>query len=156
MSIMELGALGEFVGAIAVVATLGYLAVQVRQHARSTESNAIAQAASDHIATMRAIAQVPALADAFEKAGRGDELEPREFVQLRFWFSSFLRGVETHVAMAKLGVVPEFEAPWKDILRLIMQADGPWGGMSAQVRSMIEDYVGSQTFRAWLDQEVLS
>ena len=31
MSIMELGALGEFLGAIAVVATLAYLAIQVRQ-----------------------------------------------------------------------------------------------------------------------------
>jgi hypothetical protein len=32
MTIMELGALGEFVGAIAVVLTLVYLAVQVRQN----------------------------------------------------------------------------------------------------------------------------
>jgi len=31
MTITELGALGEFVGAIAVVVTLAYLAVQVRQ-----------------------------------------------------------------------------------------------------------------------------
>ena len=34
MTIMELGALGEFVGAFAVVATLAYLAVQVR-HSKS-------------------------------------------------------------------------------------------------------------------------
>ena len=32
MTIMELGALGEFVGAFAVVATLIYLAVQIRQN----------------------------------------------------------------------------------------------------------------------------
>jgi hypothetical protein len=37
MTIIELGALGEFVGAIAVVATLVYLAVQIRQNTRSME-----------------------------------------------------------------------------------------------------------------------
>jgi hypothetical protein len=39
MSIMELGALGEFVGSILVLVTLVYLAVQIRQgiaHARFT------------------------------------------------------------------------------------------------------------------------
>ena len=38
MSIMELGALGEFVGAIAVVVTLVYLAVQVRHNAEMTRA----------------------------------------------------------------------------------------------------------------------
>jgi hypothetical protein len=37
MTITELGALGEFVGAIGVIATLVYLAVQVRQNTRSLE-----------------------------------------------------------------------------------------------------------------------
>ena len=35
MTIMELGALGEFLGSIAVLATLVYLSVQVRQNTRS-------------------------------------------------------------------------------------------------------------------------
>ncbi len=38
MTIEELGALGEFVSAIAVVATLAYLAVQVRQNTHSLEA----------------------------------------------------------------------------------------------------------------------
>jgi hypothetical protein len=37
MTIMELGALGEFVGAIAVVVTLAYLAIQIRQNTRGME-----------------------------------------------------------------------------------------------------------------------
>jgi len=37
MTIMELGALGEFLGAIGVIATLVYLAVQVRQNTHSLE-----------------------------------------------------------------------------------------------------------------------
>ena len=39
MSIIELGALGEFVGAIAVVFTLGYLALQLRQNTRMMRAN---------------------------------------------------------------------------------------------------------------------
>ena len=39
MTIMELGALGEFVGAIAVVVTLIYLAVQIRQNTSAMEES---------------------------------------------------------------------------------------------------------------------
>jgi hypothetical protein len=38
MNIMELGALGEFVGSVGVVATLVYLAVQIRQNTRATQT----------------------------------------------------------------------------------------------------------------------
>jgi hypothetical protein len=37
MTIIELGAIGEFVGAIGVVATLAYLAVQIRQNTHAME-----------------------------------------------------------------------------------------------------------------------
>ena len=39
MSIMELGALGEFVGSIGVIATLIYLAIQIRQNTHSMEES---------------------------------------------------------------------------------------------------------------------
>ncbi len=39
MNIMELGALGELVGAVAVVVTLGYLALQVRQSKSALDIN---------------------------------------------------------------------------------------------------------------------
>jgi hypothetical protein len=39
MTIMELGALGELLGAIGVIATLVYLAVQVKQNTRSLEAS---------------------------------------------------------------------------------------------------------------------
>ncbi|MEJ2089749.1 MAG: hypothetical protein P8Y69_14995 [Gammaproteobacteria bacterium] len=37
MTIMEIGAIGEFLGAIGVIATLAYLSVQIRQNTRSME-----------------------------------------------------------------------------------------------------------------------
>lgn len=39
MTLIELGAIGEFVGAIGVIATLIYLAVQIRQNTRSMEES---------------------------------------------------------------------------------------------------------------------
>ncbi|MFQ5548379.1 MAG: hypothetical protein ACE5FV_08815 [Woeseia sp.] len=39
MSIIELGALGEFLGSIAVLATLVYLSVQIRQNTRSMDES---------------------------------------------------------------------------------------------------------------------
>jgi len=39
MTITELGALGEFVGAIGVVITLIYLAIQIRQNTRAMEES---------------------------------------------------------------------------------------------------------------------
>ena len=39
MSIQELGALGEFIGSIAVLVTLVYLAIQIRQNTRSIEES---------------------------------------------------------------------------------------------------------------------
>ena len=38
MTLIELGALGEFLGAIGVIATLAYLSVQVRQNTRAMET----------------------------------------------------------------------------------------------------------------------
>ena len=52
-----LGSYGEFIGAIAVVATLGYLAVQLRQNTQSLRISAelaVSQQLSDFAARMRA------------------------------------------------------------------------------------------------------
>ena len=40
MDIMELGAIGELVGGVAVIATLVYLAIQVRQSNANTRAGA--------------------------------------------------------------------------------------------------------------------
>ena len=39
MTIIELGALGEFLGSIAVLATLVYLAMQIRQNTRTMDES---------------------------------------------------------------------------------------------------------------------
>lgn len=70
MSIMELGALGEFVGAIAVVVTLVYLAVQIRQNTRSMEESRRLALAQTY--QMRA----DALAEMMTRAATSEQLGP--------------------------------------------------------------------------------
>lgn len=149
MSIEAWGAIGEIVGAIAVVLTLGYLTVQVRQSAAATASDAIAQAAAEHVANMRVIAQDPVLAGAWLKLRQGEPLTPLEEAQFTWWTFCFVRSAETHIQMAQLGITPEFEAPWREVLRSMTTTN-------RIMRTTLEDYVGTRTFRDWLDREVLS
>ena len=69
-----LGAIGEIVGAVAVVATLGYLAVQIRSaHRASTDSNRQQRAAAVRDSTMAAVRD-PELREAWTKALKLEEV----------------------------------------------------------------------------------
>ena len=71
MTIAELGALGEFIGSLAVVVTVGYLALQIRQSTaqqRREESLSIQQGQNSVISQM----MDPANVRAFARAAEGD------------------------------------------------------------------------------------
>ena len=53
MNLLELGALGELIGGIAVILTLLYLAVQVRQNTISLKTSAYQQWVALHGQTLR-------------------------------------------------------------------------------------------------------
>ena len=63
----DLGNLGDFIGGIAVIATLLYLAMQVRQNTRSLRSAALDSNAIHFADRQMAIAQDPDLADLVER-----------------------------------------------------------------------------------------
>ena len=71
MTVMELGALGEFVGSIAVIATLIYLALQIRQNTsqQKREETVSIQHGQN---TVVALMQDPAVVRAYVKAADGD------------------------------------------------------------------------------------
>lgn len=75
MTIMELGALGEFVGAIAVVVTLFYLAVQIRASRKATEVST-SQELLNQLNSINAIwLNNPEGQAAFRKLCRGDDMD---------------------------------------------------------------------------------
>ena len=71
MTVMELGALGEFVGSIAVIATLIYLALQIRQNTsqqKREETVSIQHGQNKVVAQM----QDPSVVRAYARAADGD------------------------------------------------------------------------------------
>jgi len=77
LTLQDLGNLGDFVGGLAVIATLLYLAVQIRQNTRILQTSAEQRA--DPIAAIANIAQSPANAAVYHKGlGDPDDLSAEE------------------------------------------------------------------------------
>ena len=148
MSITELGALGEFIAAFAVVASLIYVGFQVRQNTGAINGNALAQVSSEQQRNLVAITQDDVLGTAVTKANAGEELSPLEHTKLIYWFYSFLRGVESHILQVKLGTLtPDHEEPWTRILHAFAQR-------SPIYRETMRRYPGTRTFEDWLKENV--
>ena len=67
-----LGAIGEIVGAVAVVLTLGYVAVQLRQNTRVVRSGTEQAQADAHTGCLSLIAQDPDLTRLYLRGASGE------------------------------------------------------------------------------------
>jgi hypothetical protein len=92
-----LGNIGDFVGGLAVVATLLYLAVQVRQNTRALRAAAFDSAAEQFAQSQLALAQNPDLADLVERGSSDYTALPRaERRRYRAYFGQQLRNHEAN------------------------------------------------------------
>jgi hypothetical protein len=100
-----LGAVAELLGAIGVIASLFYLASQIRRNSESVEA-ATARALTD-ATQMRllAAAQNSTLAVAFVKEKRGEELSEAEQSQLAFLTRATIRGIQNTFVQRRRGMV---------------------------------------------------
>lgn len=85
MTIQDLGSVGELIAALATVATLAYLALQIRQNTKQLRDNARAlrlaevRAATDgEIEFRRLLLANPDLDDALERGDQREELDPED------------------------------------------------------------------------------
>ncbi len=99
MDMMELGAIGELVGGVAVVVTLGYLAVQIRQNTKSTRYLATQNLVAGQAEANFLFATHEDLA-AIIQAGVVDNALEGMTPQDQFRFSSFMLGIYTQVDYA--------------------------------------------------------
>ena len=84
MTIDELGSVGELVGAIATVATLLYLALQIRQSTAATRQTALYQAIESGSHVRREFVQNPDASSLYLRGCRDpDSLSPEDY--LRFY-----------------------------------------------------------------------
>ena len=91
-----LGNYGEFVGAIAVVATLGYLALQIRQSNVATRAQSVQSTSAAMIQVALAQTTDETWADMFSRAGEDYyALTPGERNRVGWLWFALLRGQET-------------------------------------------------------------
>ena len=125
MTVIELsqvlGNFGEFFGAIAVVVTLVYLAVQIRQNSRHLQQVAYQSRADATVSVSLALAQSDSLADIISRANRGDALCDEEQLRCARLVSSTFRNFENTHFQHQLGLLTDehyeaTEAALRDIL----------------------------------------
>ena len=144
MTIFELGALGEFVGAIAVVGTLIYLAVQIRQNTSQIRDNVLSLQVNAYQDLINRIADVNKLmisdgewaliaVKAVENPTELDSIELSRYM-------SFLMMLTRHADMAYL----QYEKGMLDHERFL-SALGPFYGTlrsSELARAHLRDVIG--------------
>lgn len=108
-----LGNYGEFVGAIAVVATLVYLAVQVRHSKESLEANTAALAGQTRQAAMETataeLLQMTAMPEIAIALSGAKPLTDREHVQLDSFLAASMRGREFSWLQHKAGTIDQLQ-----------------------------------------------
>jgi hypothetical protein len=101
------GALAELVGAVGVIASLFYLAAQIRRNSASVEAataRAISEATQERLL---APAQTVELAEAIRKGFSGEVLSDTERVQLMYFTRATFRGIESMVIQHSRGLVSD-------------------------------------------------
>ena len=92
---MDTGNLSEIVGALGVVASVIYLAHEVRKQTREARLEASRDIASDFIDTLRSVTENPDLAGVLLKGVRNyDALEGEERLRVNYYFAALFRIAE--------------------------------------------------------------
>jgi len=148
-----IGAIGEIVGAIGVIITLVYLAVQIRSSARATEAQVHANLSFEMESLAVALAQDDTLADAMSLALREGDLTDAQRTKLGWWFGGFMRVCESHIIQRELGATSiQIERPIANILSRYAQSNF----FRSIMTRMVENRTATDEFLGWLDCEVLN
>ena len=109
-----LGSYGEFVGAIAVVATLIYLATQIRQNNELLRSDSRQTLVSNDVTSLAANL---AHTDVFARYVAGGELSAEDQLCLSFMFALDLRNREFEYFQYRSGLLDE--ETWRSYLQVV-------------------------------------
>ena len=116
-----LGNYGEFVGAIAIVITLVYLTIQVRQNTRMMRAS-IRQARSDSSVHLYSLGATSVVAEIREKESRGEALTDLEEERMFLWNICTWRQQQTIFFQAQDGLLDVETADEQSaIARTLMQ-----------------------------------
>ncbi len=108
MDIMELGAIGELVGGVAVIASLLYVGIQIRQNTALTRAATMSDALNQSGEFSQAVALDKATSALFFKGvDDPDSLDRDEKSQFFFVMMAFMRRYENSEYQLRQGLLPE-------------------------------------------------
>ena len=105
MNLDDLGNIGDFLGAIAVLVTLVYLAIQVRQSSATTRAQTRQSLADSQINYLNSRVTDPFLRAASFKMHAGEELDAAEAYAVRVHIIAHIRLFENYFAQYVLGTM---------------------------------------------------
>ena len=108
LTIQDLGALGEFLGSIAVLVTLGYLALQTRQNTIAIGAQLDAAAIGANQNSLLTTAQSSDLIAAIAEDIRAD-MTPSQ-IRLGLYWASLLSSFQWQLQQSRRGLLPSFKA----------------------------------------------
>lgn len=124
MSWDAIGAVAELLGAVATVATLAYLAVQIRQSSSAARAQIRQSIADSQIHYINSRAADPFLRRATFKLYTGQELDPEESYGVQVHLLTHLRLFENHFAQHGLGTMdPEDWRAQRAVLKGLLHID---------------------------------
>jgi hypothetical protein len=104
-----MGAIGDFVGAIAVLVTLIYLSVQIKMSSMTQRAQTHQQMTSDRAQGLRMVIENKELRDAITKGSRGIELSEDE-ERILYWFKVVnIRVYENELYQHSIGMIDDEE-----------------------------------------------
>ena len=121
MSLQDLGNLGEFVGAVAVVVSLVYLAVQIRQNTQVVRANVELDNARLAAEFNSQVAGNPELVDLWRRSASGEPLDADEQIRWGFLMANLFYRLEGLYRQHRRGLLPaESWAAWDRLLVFVL------------------------------------
>ena len=106
MSIQDLGSIGELVAAIATVATLVYLAIQVRQNTRALRSSTFQEISNDMSVSSQTLSSSPDLSAIMVKGSETlSTLTAEESIRFSFFLLMTFRRLESTYVQRQSGFI---------------------------------------------------
>ena len=112
-----IGAIGEVLGAAAVVVTLGYMAVQIRQNSQAVKNSAAQSLLSEANGSLQVASSDPSTARAVILGQTlFEELSEGEKAQFITWIFSWMRTIELACLQYEQGYIDEVAALGSDVI----------------------------------------
>ncbi len=151
MTIQDLGSIGEFVAALATLATLLYLAVQIRANTITVRSQARRGSVANTLAASAAIGSNREAASIFRR-GLADfrSLDPDEKTQFSFLLSMLVAETEAAFVDFRLGIHSreDFESVSSSVRKLLETPGGReyWRTFGSNTTPAFKDYVETEIY----------